>query len=146
MLELGPHQQKLDPIETASRDEIEAVQLSRLKWSLAHAHANVPHYRAAFEAAGVHPSDLKRLEDIRLLYVALTRPVYACYLGLALFSEGNAKHSKLSQSALGYLLGIAEQPTLAQLQQALAQAQHRQAPLQQGGAQMWAPGRTGRPG
>ena len=54
----------LDPIETASRDEIAALQLDRLKWSLAHAYENVPHYRAAFDAAGVKPADLVRLEDL----------------------------------------------------------------------------------
>mgnify|MGYP006159773327 FL=1 len=60
------------------------------------------------------------LEDIRLLYVALTRPVYACYLGLAVFSEGNSKKSKLAQSALGYLLGLSDEPTPQELQQKLA--------------------------
>ncbi|PKM18440.1 MAG: exodeoxyribonuclease V subunit beta [Gammaproteobacteria bacterium HGW-Gammaproteobacteria-15] len=60
------------------------------------------------------------LEDIRLLYVALTRPVYACWLGLALFSEGAAKKSKLSQSAIGYLLGVPDEPALSDLQTALA--------------------------
>jgi exodeoxyribonuclease V beta subunit len=69
------------------------------------------------------------LEDIRLLYVALTRPVYACYLGLGLFSEGNAKQSKLSQSALGYLLGIGEQPTLTELQQVLVRLPWQAQPL-----------------
>ncbi len=54
----------LDPIEIASRDEIAALQLKRLKWSLRHAYTNVPHYRAKFDAAGVHPDDLKRLEDL----------------------------------------------------------------------------------
>src|SRR5690606_4362456 len=54
----------LDPIEHASRDEIEALQLQRLKWTLAHAYQNVPHYRRAFDAAGVHPDDLKQLSDI----------------------------------------------------------------------------------
>ncbi|MEN5179643.1 phenylacetate--CoA ligase PaaK [Comamonas testosteroni] len=53
-----------DPIETASRDEIEALQLQRLRWSLQHAYENVPHYRQAFDAKGVHPSDLKSLEDL----------------------------------------------------------------------------------
>uniref|UniRef100_A0A486XL22 RecBCD enzyme subunit RecB n=1 Tax=Rheinheimera sp. BAL341 TaxID=1708203 RepID=A0A486XL22_9GAMM len=60
------------------------------------------------------------LEDIRLLYVALTRPVYACYLGLGVFSEGAAKSSKLGQSALGYLLGVSDAPTLAELSRLLA--------------------------
>ena len=54
----------LEPIETASRDEIQALQLQRMRWSLQHAYDNVPHYRKAFDAAGVHPSDLKSLQDI----------------------------------------------------------------------------------
>ena len=55
----------LDAIETASRDEISALQQERLAWTLRHAYANVPHYRAAFDAAGVHPDDFRRLEDLR---------------------------------------------------------------------------------
>ena len=55
---------QLEPIETASRDEIAALQLSRLQWSLSHAYENVPHYRAAFDQAGVHPSDCKSLTDL----------------------------------------------------------------------------------
>lgn len=65
MLELGPRHQKLERIETASRDEIEALQLERLKWSLNHAYHNVPYVKAAFAAAGVHPNDLKTLRDIQ---------------------------------------------------------------------------------
>jgi phenylacetate-CoA ligase len=57
---------ELEPIETASRDEISALQLSRLKWSLRHAYDNVPHYRNAFDQAGVHPDDLKDLADLAL--------------------------------------------------------------------------------
>ena len=53
-----------DPIERASRDEIQALQLQRMKWSLKHAYDNVPHYRAKFDAAGVRPEDLKDLKDI----------------------------------------------------------------------------------
>ena len=49
---------ELEPIETASRDEISALQLARLKWSLQHAYDNVAHYRNAFDGAGVHPGDL----------------------------------------------------------------------------------------
>ncbi|CQD02889.1 putative phenylacetate-CoA ligase [Mycobacterium europaeum] len=56
----------LEPIEVASRDEIAALQLSRLKWSLRHAYDNVAHYRTAFDQAGVHPSDLKDLADLAL--------------------------------------------------------------------------------
>ena len=54
----------LEPIETASRDEIQALQLQRLRWTLQHAYDNVPHYRRAFDAKGVHPGDLKQLSDI----------------------------------------------------------------------------------
>ncbi|MDQ7958214.1 MAG: phenylacetate--CoA ligase PaaK [Pseudomonadota bacterium] len=54
----------LEPIETASRDEIAALQLTRLRATLAHAYENVPHYRRAFDAKGVHPSDLKQLSDL----------------------------------------------------------------------------------
>jgi phenylacetate-CoA ligase len=54
----------LDRIETASRDEIAALQTERLAWSLRHAYDNVPHYRRSFEAAGVHPDDFHRLEDL----------------------------------------------------------------------------------
>jgi len=54
----------LEPIETASRDEISALQLQRLKWTLQHVYANVPHYKQKFDAAGVHPDDLKTLADL----------------------------------------------------------------------------------
>jgi phenylacetate-CoA ligase len=59
-----PKPADLDPIERASRDEIAALQLQRLKWSLAHAYDNVAHYRQKFDAAGVHPRDLKSLDDL----------------------------------------------------------------------------------
>lgn len=55
---------ELEPIETASRDEIAALQLQRLKATLQRAYDKVPHYRQAFEARGVHPDDLKQLSDI----------------------------------------------------------------------------------
>ena len=54
----------LDAIETASRDEIAALQRERLAWTLRHAYENVPHYRAAFDKAGVHPADFRDLPDI----------------------------------------------------------------------------------
>ena len=56
-----------EPIETASRDEIAALQLERLRWSVRHAYVNVPDYRARLDAAGVHPDDLRQLEDLRRL-------------------------------------------------------------------------------
>ena len=54
----------LEPIETASRDELASLQLQRLKKTLAHAYENVSHYKAAFDAAGVHPTDCKSLADL----------------------------------------------------------------------------------
>ena len=54
----------LEPIEEASVDELRALQLSRMQWSLRHAYDHVPHYRKKFDAAKVHPSDLKSLADL----------------------------------------------------------------------------------
>jgi len=54
----------LEPIETASRDELAALQLSRLRSTLARAYENVPHYRRAFDRAGVRPDDCKALADL----------------------------------------------------------------------------------
>ncbi len=54
----------LDPIETASRDELGALQLERMRWSLRHAYDNVPYYRTAFDEAGVHPDDLHELAHL----------------------------------------------------------------------------------
>ena len=56
----------LEPIETASRDEITALQLARMQATLRHAYDNVPHYRQAFDAKGVKPSDLRQLSDLSL--------------------------------------------------------------------------------
>ncbi|HSB23690.1 MAG TPA: phenylacetate--CoA ligase PaaK [Burkholderiaceae bacterium] len=59
-----PAKGDLEPIETASRDELQALQLQRLQWSVQHAYDNVPHYRKAFDAKGVHPRDLRTLADL----------------------------------------------------------------------------------
>jgi phenylacetate-CoA ligase len=55
---------ELEPIETATRDELQALQLKRLQWTLRHAYDHVPHYRAAFEATGLHPNDIGSLADL----------------------------------------------------------------------------------
>jgi len=57
---------ELEPIETASVDEIRALQLERLRWSLQHAYDNSPFYKQRFDEKGVHPSDLKQLSDLSL--------------------------------------------------------------------------------
>ena len=54
----------LEPIERASQDELQALQLQRLQWTLNHAYERVPHYRQSFDAHSVHPSDCKTLADL----------------------------------------------------------------------------------
>ncbi len=60
----SPRPGDLEPIETASRDELQALQLERLQWSLRHAYDNVAHYRQAFDRTGVHPDDCRTLADL----------------------------------------------------------------------------------
>lgn len=64
MLDLTPNKADLDPIEIASIDEIQSLQLGRLKATLANVYQNVPHYKKAFDEKGVHPDDLKTLADL----------------------------------------------------------------------------------
>ncbi len=64
MQDRTPDPATLDPIERAPVDELRALQLDRLRWSLRHAYANVAHYRAAFDAVGVHPDDVHDLADL----------------------------------------------------------------------------------
>jgi phenylacetate-CoA ligase len=64
LLKLKPEKAELDPIEIASRDEIADLQRRRLAATLSLVYEKVPHYRAAFDARGVHPSDFKTLEDL----------------------------------------------------------------------------------
>ena len=55
---------ELEPIEKASQDELQALQLQRLKATLQHAYTNVPHYRKIFDDQGIQPDDLKTLSDL----------------------------------------------------------------------------------
>ena len=55
---------ELDPSERLSTDELRALQLERLQWTLRHAYTNVPFYRRKFDAAGVHPDDCRTLDDL----------------------------------------------------------------------------------
>ncbi|WP_415715714.1 phenylacetate--CoA ligase PaaK [Roseibium sp.] len=64
MIDLAPDRDMLDPIETASRDEIEALQQKRLSWTLTHAYENSTFFKKRFDEHGVHPSDFKSLADI----------------------------------------------------------------------------------
>jgi phenylacetate-CoA ligase len=67
MQERTPRPEDLDPIERASIAELQAVQLARLQWSVQHAYDHVGHYRRAFEAVGLHPSDVRTLDDLARL-------------------------------------------------------------------------------
>ncbi|WP_164699644.1 phenylacetate--CoA ligase PaaK [Modestobacter sp. KNN46-3] len=60
----APDPAQLDPAERMGVDELRALQLERLQWTLRHVYANVPHYRTAFDAAGVHPDDCRELADL----------------------------------------------------------------------------------
>jgi len=60
----APEIHELDPAERMSVDELRALQLDRLRWTLRHAYANVPFYRKKFDAAGVSPEDCRSLEDL----------------------------------------------------------------------------------
>ncbi len=64
MRDLSPRRDELDPIEVASLDELRSLQRERLRWTLQHAYANVADYRTRFDAAGVHPDDLRALGDL----------------------------------------------------------------------------------
>ncbi|HTD29962.1 MAG TPA: hypothetical protein VK650_00260, partial [Steroidobacteraceae bacterium] len=61
----GQHSCGLEPIERASEDELRALQLTRLRHCLQHTYEHVGPYRAKCERAGVHPQDLRTLEDLR---------------------------------------------------------------------------------
>ncbi|MDO9458424.1 phenylacetate--CoA ligase PaaK [Nocardioides sp.] len=65
--DLSPRPGDLDPVETCSVDELRALQTERLRWSARHAYDHVPHYRAAWDAAGVHPDDVRELGDLARL-------------------------------------------------------------------------------
>jgi len=64
MQDLSPKTEGLDPIETASRDEIAQLQFQRMTWALKHAYENSTFYRKRFDEHGAHPGDLKSLADI----------------------------------------------------------------------------------
>src|SRR5690606_14433187 len=68
-----------EPIEAASQDELRALQLARLRWTLRHAYENVPHYQRKFDAAGVRPEDLRTLEDLRHFPFTTKADLRECY-------------------------------------------------------------------
>jgi len=61
---LTPRREDLEPIEYASRDEISALQLKRMKQSIRHACENSPFFCKLFDETGIHPNDLNSLSDL----------------------------------------------------------------------------------
>jgi len=88
----------LEPIETASREEISALQLERLKWSLKHAYENVPHHKKAFDEKGVHPDDLKSLADLAK-FPFMTKSALRDEYPFGLFAVPRAKVARLHASS-----------------------------------------------
>jgi phenylacetate-CoA ligase len=79
MLDLTPKVFELDPIEVSPVEAIRDVQLQRLKWSLRHAYEKVPHYKSAFDKAGVKPDDLRSLGDLAKFPFTLKSDLRANY-------------------------------------------------------------------
>jgi phenylacetate-CoA ligase len=88
----------LEPIEHASVDELRALQLERLKWSLAHAYDHVEHYRRSFAAIGAHPTDLKQLEDL-CKFPFLTKQDFRTAYPFGLFAVPRQQISRLHASS-----------------------------------------------
>jgi len=74
-----PHATELEPIERASEEQLRALQLERLQWTLRHAYANVAPYRMKCERAGVHPHDLRTLADLRHFPFTVKEDLRASY-------------------------------------------------------------------
>ncbi|WP_299684032.1 phenylacetate--CoA ligase PaaK [uncultured Tateyamaria sp.] len=106
MKDLTPDPKSLDPIEIASRDEITALQRDRLKWSLRHAYDNVPHYRASFDAAAVHPDDLTDLSDLARFPLTTKQDLRANY-PFGMFSVPRDQVARIHASS-----GTTGQPTV----------------------------------
>src|ERR1700734_1515032 len=88
----------LDAIETASRDEIAALQRERLAWTLNHAYTNVGHYRDAFDRAGVHPDDFRNLEDLAKFLFTSKQDLRANY-PLGMFAVPREKLARVHASS-----------------------------------------------
>ena len=93
-----PQPGELDPIETASRDEISALQLERLKWSVRHTYDNVEPYRQKCQAKGVHPDDLKCLADLGK-FPFMTKTDLRDHYPFGLFAVPRTKLARLHASS-----------------------------------------------
>ena len=88
----------LEPIERAGEDELRALQLERLKWSLRHAYENVPHYRASFAAHDVHPEDLRTLSDLHR-FPFLTKADFRAHYPFGLFAVPRKQLARIHASS-----------------------------------------------
>jgi phenylacetate-CoA ligase len=98
MQDRTPDPGALEPIERASVDELRAVQLTRLQWTLRHAYDKVPHYRTAFETAQVHPDDLRELADLARFPFTIKDDLRANY-PFGMFAVPMAQVSRLHASS-----------------------------------------------
>lgn len=88
----------LDAIETASVDELRALQLERLRWSVRHAYDNVEHYRRSFDSAGAHPDDLRSLSDLRR-FPFLTKQDFRSNYPFGLFAVPRERIARIHASS-----------------------------------------------
>ena len=98
MQDRTPSPQSLEPIERASVDELRALQLDRLQWSVRHAYDNVPHYRQAFDAAGVSPADVSSFDDLARLPFTTKDDLRANY-PFGMFAVPRAQVSRVHASS-----------------------------------------------
>jgi len=100
----------LEPIETASRDELTALQLERLKWSLRHAYDNSPVYRRKFDEAGVHPDDLQTLADLSRFPFTTKSDLRDSYpFGMFAVPQERVSRIHASSGTTGKMLSIADE-------------------------------------
>ena len=98
MTKNSPNEGILEPIEKASRDEVAALQLTRLKWSVRHTYDNVAPFREKCQAKGVHPDDLKQLSDLSK-FPFMTKADLRDHYPFGLFAVPREKVSRLHASS-----------------------------------------------
>ena len=111
-LRSGPARKDLDPIEIASRDEIAALQVTRLKALLRRVYKTVPYYRQKFDAADVHPTDFKHLEDLAKFPFTSKEDLRATY-PFGMFAVPRAQATRIHASS-----GTTGKPTVVGYTQA----------------------------
>ena len=98
MLDLAPRSDELEPIERASKDELAALQLERLQWTLRHAYEHVPLYRARFDQVDLHPDDCRSLGDLATFPFTTKEDLRASY-PFAMFAVPRDRISRIHASS-----------------------------------------------